>query len=414
VTSLKVFLQLFKLDHWRHLHEAKILAVRHDDDCSQILDGMYYAPLIDSLLDEIQDVKKLTIASPFSNKVGVKSYSKALSFNSSFAREIIVNRLRRLMGLESRVPEIKTWRIILRKVKPSYVIGIQPNSALCRACHEQGIYIFDVQHGVIGLNHPWYSEKRLTHSDKLELVDCILCWDEESAGILRNWNSLMGIDIRVIGNPWINKFLINRSGDKQIKNFKNIKSGEQFTDNRPRILVSLQWGLDNPVITPNQSLFDNEFMPTELKKAIKNTQGKYDWIMRPHPVQLMSPDGFDKLRLFVKSNFSSNVLLSENDPLPHALANIDLHITYNSSVVIEAGYFGIPSAILDPQISSGLWTGYYSSQIIKGIAKLIPCEAFAIEEWIQSCCFNDSQRKNIPDIPESYAEFIKEIQRSKP
>lgn len=410
MASFKILSQLFRRADWKHLAKADILAVRHDDDCGQLIDGKYYSPMIDSLLDEVQGRAVLTVASPYSYRVGAASYAGALSFNGAFARELLVKRLRNMLGLKSAEADIDTWRGIIRAVRPKYVIGIQPHAALCRACHEQGVFVFDMQHGYIGPKHPGYGEAFQIGRDRQEMVDCILCWDEESAASIRDWTSRKGIEVRVIGNPWINKFVMRRDGDKVIRFFESQRAAGRRDSERPRILVSLQWGLDDPAIAPDQALFDNEFMPVELEKAIGNTHGKYDWILRPHPVQYLNPEVIARLMTNVQGRFGSDVRVSENEPLPFVLSDVDLHITYSSGVVIEAAHFGVPSALLDPQIDGGLLDGYYASQIGKGIATLLPCQVSAIQDWIAVWRKDSDRTLNRQPVPEAYVEFLEEIQ----
>lgn len=409
MASFKILSQLFRRADWKNLTKADILAVRHDDDCGQLIDGKYYSPMIDSLLDEVQGAAVLTVASPYSYRVGAASYAGALSFNGAFVRELLVKRLRRLLGRKSSEADIDTWREIVRAVRPKYVIGIQPHAALCRACHEQGVFVFDMQHGYIGPKHPAYGEAFQIGRDRQEMADCILCWDEESAASIQGWTSRKQIGLRVIGNPWINKFVTRREQDKVIRFFEDRRSIDRPAGARPRILVSLQWGLDDPALAPDRELFDNEFMPIALETAIRNTRDQYDWILRPHPVQYMNPEVLTRLMQHVKEGLGSAVRISENDPLPFVLSGVDLHITYNSSVVIEAEYFGIPSALLDPQIDGGLWAGYYAGQIGRGAARLLPCEASAVQDWMRASRTEPFGAQRAPSVRRAYGEFLEEL-----
>jgi hypothetical protein len=406
----KILSQLFRRADWEHLVKADILAVRHDGDCGQLIDGKYYSPLIDSILDEVRASSVLTVASPYSFRDKADSYAGALNFNGAFARERLVNGLRQKLSLQANATYVKTWRRIIQIVRPKYVIGIQPHAALCRACHEHGVLVFDMQHGYIGPKHPEYGGELQLGRDRREMVDRILCWDEESAASIRDWTSKKRIEVRVIGNPWINKFATRREDDKVIQFFENQRAAQRRHGEHPRILVSLQWGLDDPAIAPDQAFFDNEFMPSELEKAIRNTRGKCDWILRPHPVQYLNLETIARLTSNVKGRFGSDVRVSENEPLPFVLSDVDLHITYSSSVVIEAAHFGVPSALLDPQIAGGIWDGYYASQISRGIATLLPCKASAIQDWISLWRKDSDRTLHRQPVPEAYVEFLEEIQ----
>jgi hypothetical protein len=409
MASVKIFSQLFRRSDWRRLAKADILAVRHDDDCGQLINGKYYSPLIDSILDELKRCRTLTVASPYSYRIKDSSYAGALNFNGAFMRELLVNRLRSKLGLKSDASDLDTWRAVLRVVQPRYVISIQPHSALCRACHELGVYVFDVQHGYVGPKNPGYGEEFQIGRHRQEMADCILCWDNESAGSIRDWTTRKQIALRVIGNPWVNKFVNRREEDNVIRYFASKRSSDRHNGARAKILVSLQWGLNDPATAPDQALFDNEFMPIELERAIWNTRLDYDWVLRPHPTQYLNPVVFKRLIAHVKERFGSNAIVSENEPLPFVLSSVDLHITYNSSVVIEAEYFGVPSALLDPQINGGLWAGYFSSQIGKGAARLLPCQASAIQDWILVMRADLRAKQRVPAMLQAYAEFLKEL-----
>jgi hypothetical protein len=363
------------------------------------------------MLDEMQKSTALTVAAAYSYKVGARSYSGALSFNGAFSRELLRKRVLRVFGLRVDVNYLDTWREILRRVQPKYVLSIQPHPALCRACHEQGISVFDVQHGYIGPNNPSYGEEFQMGRERKEMADCILCWDEDSAASIRGWTARKQIAVRVIGNPWINKFATKGEEDKVVRFFKDQYQLVRKGGDRPQILVSLQWGLDDPALTPNQDLFDNSFMPIALDTVIRQTLGQYDWILRPHPAQCLNQKTFKALKAHVGERFGLAVRISENEPLPFVLSNADLHITYNSSVVIEAEFFDVPSAVLDPQINGGLWAGYFSSQIGKGVASLLPCRATAIQDWIDGFCAEPGARAHKHETPvlPAYAGFLEEI-----
>lgn len=410
MASLRVLSQLIRPADWARLAKADILAVRHDADCGQLIDGRHYSPMIDSLLDEVQQATVLTVASPYSYWVGYASHGHALSFNGAFARELLVNRVRSLLGQGSGESDLDTWRRIIGIVRPRYVIGIQPPAALCRACHEHDVFVFDMQHGYIGPNHPAYGESFQIGRSREEIADCILCWDEDSAASLRSWTVHKQIEVRVIGNPWINKFVARRKHDKVIRYLENRRGSEGPGGNRPRILVSLQWGLDDPALTPDRALFDGEFMPIALETVIRNTRQDYDWILRPHPVQRANPKVFSRLTAHVKERFGGIIGVSDIDPLPFVLSGVDLHITYNSSVVIEAELFGVPSALLDPQIDRGLWAGYYASQMGRGMATLLPCEAPVIEQWIRVSGSSMTTTKRAPSVPLAYTELLQQLE----
>lgn len=408
--SWAILSHLLRRSDWRKLSRARILAVRHDNDCGQLIDGKFYCPLIDSIADEIDKAAILTIASPYSTRVGSQSYAAALSFNGAFSRDLFRRRIGTILGQSVAEAELDTWREIIRVVQPKYLITIQPPAVLCRACHEEGVSVFDVQHGYIGPNNPGYGQDFQSGRRREELPDCILCWDAGSADSIRKWTTERQIELRVIGNPWINKFARRRENDPVIRYFDQTLDFPATHGTRSRILVSLQWGLADPVTTPNQELFDNEFMPLELEKAILHTQADFEWILRPHPIQHLDAELFSRLALHVRARFGSGVRIAAIEPLPFLLSLVDLHVTYNSSVVIEAESFGVQSAILDPQVDGGIWGEYFSTQISNGTARILRCDARMIKDWIAASTLESAQRRQRPTIPPAYAAFLRDVQ----
>jgi hypothetical protein len=63
---------------------------------------------------------------------------------------------------------------------------------------------------------------------------------------------------------------------------------------------------------------------------------------------------------------------------------MDLHITDSSSVVIEAGWMGVKSCILNSGFNEGgVYSSCYQKEKEVGLAKVIPQEPDAIMRWIE-------------------------------
>src|SRR5690606_10406620 len=128
----------------------------------------------------------------------------------------------------------------------------------------------------------------------------------------------------------------------------------EFDINRPCILVSLQWGLTEPIVSA-------------LERVILDTINIYNWNLRLHPVQVRDAWKADKKQTmkYLTDTFGDKKtqkwLKSSQIPLPIALQQSDLHITYSSTVVIEAAWMGVRSAILNQDIcNGGKSDSYYS------------------------------------------------------
>lgn len=415
INYFKRLSNIFGIVDWNEIPKSDIVLVRHDNDCSCLIDGKSYSHLLDSIVDEVHGKIVTSIAAPFSTEIKSKSYSNALSFNGAFAREALVKRLWRIFNRNYEFREFahtRTWRKILMAARPKLVLAIEPSSSLCRVCHELGIRVFDIQHGFIGDNNPNYGYSFQMSRSRECLPDCILCWDNSSADSLQKWTIEKGIEVRIIGNPWLQKFMINRTDDPIVKYFGLLNRSELGQKGKPRILVALQWGLYDVAVTPNQELFTNEFMPKALEEAIKQTSDLYEWVLRPHPVQYKDEKVFQRLVKYVADRFGRNAMISRCVPLPLVLSSADLLITYSSSAVIEADFLGVKSALLDPQLNGGIVGGYFEQQIKNGSASILHCDAESIMSWVNASLCNSSwKQKNIDNsVKIEYFAFLRELQ----
>ena len=101
-----------------------------------------------------------------------------------------------------------------------------------------------------------------------------------------------------------------------------------------------------------------------LLEAIRVTPPDVTWIIRMHPV--MSAETIDRLANRVLAIRTENIEI-QNDaqqPLPAALATVDLHITEYSSVVIEAAELGVPSLVLAEEAET-----LYEHYVRAGVAR---------------------------------------------
>src|SRR5690606_684011 len=125
------------------------------------------------------------------------------------------------------------------------VVGIQPEPALCLACARNGIPVFDYQHGVINSQHPSYNENWVQSKHKDELPTGIFCWDEPTAKYLREWCSRAGIKVFTAGQPWVDRFLKQKAPiDKDMPFIQSCVDAPTLRNEKRKVLVTLQWGLD--------------------------------------------------------------------------------------------------------------------------------------------------------------------------
>jgi hypothetical protein len=188
-------------------------------------------------------------------------------------------------------------------------------------------------------------------------------------------------------------------------NLQNIKQN---------ILISLQWGMGLVNLYPDQHLIDQEVIPFALKNIILDTHDSYNWIFRLHPVQLLTKREKSIAR-YLNSNFGHLNLYDWHQtsimPLPFLLKHVDLHITYNSSVTKEAAFFGVRTALLDPQIGpGGIYCSYYREEIKLGLAQTLLCTEESIRKWLRSS-YSSTGRSDPTSsfLLQNYTDFLDQV-----
>lgn len=351
------------------------------------------------------------VARPFAKLTGTKAYNSPVSCNRSALITFIVRRILQLIGADGIEWENKRdqylWERILDKSKPCCVIGTQPTVGLCRAGKAKGISVFDLQHGVIADEHLWYGIKYRSNALSGDLPDGFLCWDEQSALTLRKWAPQKGIDVRVVGNPWFLRFLLKDANDYLVQ--ESLIAERIFNNNRPVILVSLQWGLN---LYYKYKSF-NGVMVDDLEKVILETADTYNWLLRLHPEQRFGPEK-ERVQSYLTRIFGNLPSVEwtkcSEMALPILLQQIDLHITEHSTVVIEAGWLGVYSALLNSQIcSGGRLENLYSYERGLGLADVLKSDKNIIKQWISETLAKGKGKSTLKDANLALQAFIDEI-----
>ncbi len=200
------------------------------------------------------------------------------------------------------------------------------------AANSLGIATVDLQHGVMHDNHLAYAHWYLP-SGRL----CILLpkyfwvWSLHDRDLIESWAISGQHKAIVIGNQWHlyaqTNFKPTPETDIWIKRIKSLT--------RPIVLISLQHGV------PNYGLLD------WFVSFVKAHQGSYEFVVRNHPALFDQESQVQKQTAFCGIT-PENFRFATDIPLPVLLCLCTLHITFNSSVVIEAAQFGVPSIGLSP------------------------------------------------------------------
>lgn len=396
------------------IHKAELLLLRHDADCGYQYRGRIYSQIIDSVADlaSYHGMTSSSIAVPFSKFFGASAHNNPLIFNRVFLRIALVAAvLSRTVGPDralgyKRDASIRAWKQILDRVQPKVVIGIQPNRYLCAACRDVRIPVYDYQHGVIAPDHWWYGNLLKNDIPDDELPTGILCWDRTSATSLESWAPARGVRVHVLGNPWFKRFKKKMPHDHIVQ--EALGAGEVFDNHKPSILVSLQWGLDDAYYADTEF---NGVICEALCRTINNTHQIYNWMLRLHPVQLHSAEGRETIDYLDREFGRLDGVEWEKSsrlPLPVLLTKTQLHITDMSTVVTEAAWHGVPSAILNPFLEQGeRLESLFKDERASGIANCVAQREAEIEKWILDALELQHSIQEV-EPEESILEFLRE------
>lgn len=373
-------------------NKADFLIIQHTNNYGYIFNGKKYAHLTYSAYFYLKDMghEVVFLDKPFS-KFKRNKYYPCINVNFLFIFESLSNYvLRRVLG-ENKSKEVRCirrqaiWSQIIEKIKPKNIIGIQPENTLCTVAKKNNIKIYDLQHGVINKDHYWYGTQMHENSSDDELPTGILFWDEVSAKNIEYWTKNRNVKSVVVGNPWLNRFIQQNSEDELVSQANNRLNF--LVKNKPVILVSLQWGLSEKCYA--DSIYNyNGVMCKSLEDVIVRTADKYHWLLRLHPVQ-MNGKNAESINKYLNKTFGSfsNVewVKSSEVALPALLSVINLHITDISTVVTEATYFGVKSALLNPFLEEGQkYESYFLHERQQGFADIVEQKADVIEAWIET------------------------------
>lgn len=405
---VKIIGDLFRLDSIV-VPKADILTFACDNDRYMEYEGKKYSPLINTIEDELAryGLSTVSITRLQSRIKGPLSHGKVFSPEGGFARALLTKRLKGLFLSKKTYPysflEERVWEKILRQSEAKVVIGINPSRELCSVCHRLGVWVADIQHGVISASHPWYGENFRDKDPRDWIPDAFYCWDESSANAIGAWANKKGVQTVVIGNPWLNRFIEKDPDDKLLVNLS--KKYKSLNDGRPNILLTFSWGCYN---------IPNEFIDEPLEKFILDTYRKYNWIIRLHPNQLQgfATDSGHRFVKYYKNSLSHTKIdwiKASAMPLPLLISNAQVHVSWNSSVCLEAAFMGVRSLLLDPELlPGGSLENNYNDLVAAGYADKLSPSYEVIKKWVE----DNLNRKMAPyekNNLENYQHIVQDL-----
>jgi len=268
---------------------------------------------------------------------------------------------------------------ILDKTNPRFMVfmGLHSvvNFGLVLACRERNVKSVEMQHGQQGKFHNMYTHWRSLPKDGYAMLPShFWMWGEPNAENINEWARQSGNHQAVIGgNTWMS-FVKERK--------QNTPDSKARDEGIKKILVSCQ--------------LLEDLYESPIKEAILKGPDELQWFIRLHPSTLAKRDE-------VESYFSD--CKHKNVDFHHAnssyiydlLSEVDLNLTFWSTVAYEASAMGVPSVILHPNGKDGM-----SKYIKLGIFKYAN-NASELLEAIESANFTPETEPFI----ETNSEIIK-------
>jgi hypothetical protein len=201
--------------------------------------------------------------------------------------------------------------------------------AFVLACHRVGIPTVDVQHGWQLGDHAAYMDWCSLPPSGYELLPRLFwCWSQEEVDGINAWATGARTAHWAVlgGNPW-HWYWLEGAGQDIGQRFQLPRTGST------NILVTVQ---PPPVSALNT-----------LRSVMEGCPKSWKWWLRLHP-RCRDAATVRATAAFFQGRADCVVEEAGRAPLPLLLQKVDLHITANSSTIIEAAEFGVPSIVLDP------------------------------------------------------------------
>ena len=374
------------------LKKSDILFICHDNHRTTYVNGLRYAPLIDTISDEIySNFTKITLTGPFSKYHGNTCYGNVVMYN----RALLFAYIKRVVFMQSLTiknvktdPVVREWFSVLRIIQPKIIIGINPSPELCIAAKSLNIWVADIQHGILAPGN-YYDIKKRANINQRGWPNTILCWDQFSKDFVDS-NLAPFVQSIVIGHP-----MIFSNASKKLSYVSNDSVGK--INNPISVLVTLT----NVSLDPfEDDVYLKEIgFPSTLINFIIKSGSFCIWNIRIHPVLIMKKKDYVFRKLSNIFKDMPNVLWEEcnNETIHGALSKCSVHITYNSASAKDAAYIGIHTAVIDTR---GEVYTYFEDLIKEGLVTIIDADNHRdLKEWIINNCARISNSNALDSIP---------------
>lgn len=247
--------------------------------------------------------------------------------------------------------------------------------AFSLACREYGIPSVDIQHGRNGELHISYGRWNSVPKTGYELMPSIFwCWDNVAVNAIKEWNKncLKWHDAIKCGNPWISKCLEN---DFELLHDENKKIEK---------IISKDMNILYTHTHPGE-------IPQLLLETIDRCPREWHWWIRFHPLAKKEVVERDSNLLDLCQNKNIEYKLASTIPLNSWFKYIDVHVTENSSSVVEASDFGVATVLIG---SEKTCKKMYNKEIEDGYA-IMARDCINLIRSIEKQCLKTEEMKKV-------------------
>jgi len=334
-----------------------------DNGIRRQVGGKYMNRFLDPIIDELGPARVLCIENtslfppPRTNQVYTKyvvSRSSLTLFSlvimllrrillrrDNVVNKWIVDRVEADLGLQVNVTGAveffeatrKAFTYLFRIMRPNAILltcYYGGNEAVIRAAKRLGIRVVEVQHGIIGKEHPAYNVQR--DIDGSCFPDHLLVFGKRELATFDNSRFIEQANVHPVGSFYIDYIRANYTRDPQLS--------EPLSGYRKVVGVTLQWTLERRLISfiCEAAKLDSSILYILIPR--RPEEKAYSNMDLPRNVVVITDKNFYELMIYC-----------------------DFHSTVNSTCALEAPSLGVQNILVD---IDGLATQYYGRVLSDG------------------------------------------------
>ncbi|MHA8087416.1 hypothetical protein [Aquirufa sp. Wall-65K1] len=257
--------------------------------------------------------------------------------NLEFPGRFSLNSSNIVSVLNSFIELVNWFMGRLSKIKPKFIFIVDyynlNNIALLIAANKLKIRSADVQHGVQSVLHAAYSGwVNEPHKRYESLPSHYFVWSEYEKSLIDSWAKGAYHPV-VLGNLIRSLYKKLESSGMELSTDKIRNLIHERNKENINVLFTMQYGI----------VYEDDFY-----QMISQTQEKFNWFIRLHPVD-NNENGWGKMAGLCEKHKLDRVdfKICSSLPLELLLTEMNIHVSHSSSVVLDGHSFGLKSILFD-------------------------------------------------------------------